>query len=185
MRLYEILFIAVALSMDALAVSVACGIQLKKVRIRHAALIAFAFGFFQLVMPLAGAAAGAGIRGFIAAFDHWVIFAILAFIGGKMIYESIILRKEGEKIDPLHPKTLLFLSVATSIDAFAVGISVSLLAGNIFLIAAIIGSVTFAICFIGVFTGDLAGHFFEEKIEAAGGIMLILIGVKILVEHLS
>ncbi|HBC86693.1 MAG TPA: hypothetical protein DCZ94_07055 [Lentisphaeria bacterium] len=186
MNIPETILIAVALSMDALAVSIASGIILKKshLKLRNAVKIAFFFGLFQLLMPLIGAFAGTFVKELISSFDHWVIFAILAAIGGKMIYEAFILKEEEEKFDPTNLKTLLFLSVATSIDAFAVGISLSLLSGSIYMAVAIIGVITFVICFIGVLIGDFAGHFFEEKIEAFGGVILIGIGIKILVEHI-
>ncbi len=184
MKITETILIAIALSMDALAVSIASGIILKKSKIMNALKIAFFFGLFQLMMPLVGAFAGTFLKDFIVTFDHWVIFAILAVIGGKMIYEAFIIKEEEEKLDPTNLKTLLFLSVATSIDAFAVGISLSLLSGSIYLAVTIIGVITFVICFIGVMIGDFLGHFFEEKIEAFGGIILIGIGIKILVEHI-
>jgi putative Mn2+ efflux pump MntP len=183
MNPYSIVFIAVALAMDALAVSIASGIILKKSKLKHAVRIAFFFGIFQLFMPLAGAFAGTFIRDFMSSFDHWVIFAILTAIGGKMIYESFILKKEEDKFDPTNLKTLVFLSIATSIDALAVGVSLSLLSSSIYLAVSIIGVVTFALCFIGVMIGDLIGHFFEEKIEALGGLILVGIGIKILLEH--
>lgn len=183
MNLHSIVLIAVALAMDALAVSIASGIILKKSKLKHAVRIAFFFGIFQLFMPLIGAFAGIFIKDLISSFDHWFIFLVLTAIGGKMVYESFILKKEEGKFDPTNLRTLIFLSVATSIDAFAVGISLSLLSGNIFLAVSIIGAVTFVLCLIGVMIGDLIGHFFEEKIEALGGVILIGIGIKILIEH--
>ncbi len=184
MNFYAILLIAVALAMDALAVSIASGIILKKSKLKHALRIAFFFGIFQLFMPLIGAFAGTFIKDFISAFDHWIIFIILTAIGGKMIYEAFILKEEEEKFDPTNLKTLIFLSIATSIDAFAVGISLSLLSASIFLAVSIIGIVTFILCFIGVMIGDFIGHFFEEKIEALGGLILVGIGIKILLGHI-
>ncbi len=184
MNITETFLIAVALSMDALAVSIASGIILKKSKLKNALKIAFFFGIFQLLMPLVGAFAGTFMKDLIAAFDHWVIFAILAATGGKMIYEAFIIKEEEEKFDPTNLKTLLFLSVATSIDAFAVGISLSLLSNSIYMAVIIIGVITFLICFIGVMVGDFIGHFFEEKIEALGGLILVGIGVKILVQHI-
>ena len=183
MNLYSIVLIAVALAMDALAVSIASGIILKKSKLKHAVRIAFFFGLFQLFMPLIGAFAGTFIKDIMSSFDHWLIFAILTAIGGKMIYEAFILKKEEEKFDPTNLKTLVFLSIATSIDALAVGVSLSLLSGNLYFAVSIIGIVTFVLCFIGVMIGDLMGHFFEEKIEALGGVILIGIGMKILLEH--
>ena len=184
MNFYSILLIAVALAMDALAVSIASGIILKKSKLKHAVRIAFFFGLFQLFMPLIGAFAGIFVKELISKFDHIVIFLILSAIGGKMVYESFKLKEEEEKFDPTNLKTLIFLSIATSIDALAVGVSLSLLSGNIFLAVSIIGIVTFVLCFIGVMIGEFIGHFFEEKIEALGGLILIGIGIKILLEHI-
>ncbi len=184
MNLYSIVLIALALAMDALAVSIASGIILKKSKLKHAVRIAFFFGLFQLFMPLVGAFAGTFIKELISSFDHWFIFLVLSAIGGKMVYESFKLKEDEEKFDPTNLKTLIFLSVATSIDALAVGVSLSLLSGSIYLAVSIIGVVTFALCFIGVLVGDFIGHFFEEKIEALGGLILIGIGIKILLEHL-
>ena len=183
MNLYSIVLIAVALAMDALAVSIASGIILKKSKLKHAVRIALFFGIFQLFMPLIGAFAGTFIKDFMSRFDHWIIFVILTAIGGKMIYEAFKLKEDVEKFDPTNLKTLIFLSIATSIDALAVGVFLSLLSGNIFFAVSIIGIVTFILCFIGVLIGDFVGHFFEEKIEALGGIILVGIGIKILLEH--
>jgi putative Mn2+ efflux pump MntP len=177
--------IGVGLSMDALAVSLACGAILKEVRFHHAFRIAFAFGLFQALMPLLGGAAGVGLRGWITGFDHWVAFAVLAAIGGKMIYEASFIAKEEKKVhNPLDLKVLLVLAVATSIDALAVGFSLSLLAANIYAAAAVIGLITFVICFAGVLVGDRLGHLWEEKIEVAGGLILVAIGIKIVVGHM-
>ncbi|MCX6984599.1 MAG: manganese efflux pump MntP family protein, partial [Lentisphaerae bacterium] len=180
MNLYSIVLIAVALAMDALAVSIASGIILKKSKLKHAVRIAFFFGIFQLFMPLIGAVAGTFIKDFMSRFDHWIIFVILTAIGGKMIYEAFKLKEDEEKFDPTNLKTLIFLSIATSIDALAVGVSLSLLSASIYLAVSIIGIVTFILCFTGVMIGDFIGHFFEEKIEALGGLILIGIGIKIL-----
>ena len=184
----EILLLAIALSMDALSVSIAGGIQIRKVRISHAFKMAFFFGFFQALMPVLGAIAGTYVKSYITEFDHWIIFAILAFIGGKMIYESKFMKKDEKKkdSDPTRFKILLLLAVATSMDALAVGLSLSfmMVMGSILLTAAFIGTVTFILCFVGVLLGNLAGHFFEDKIEIAGGLILIGVGAKILLEHI-
>lgn len=184
----EILLLAIGLSMDALSVSVAAGIQIKKVKLTHAFRIAFFFGLFQALMPIAGALLGIRLKNLISEMDHWIIFFILLFIGAKMIYEAKFIKEESEekKSDPTKLKILLLLAVATSIDALAVGLSMSLIMrfGNILASAGFIGLVTFVLCFIGVIVGDMMGHFFEEKIEVAGGIILIAVGTKILLEHL-
>ncbi len=189
MDLINIIAIAVALSMDALAVSVVNGFIIKNLRYTHALRIAFFFGLFQAVMPLLGWAAGFCFRGYIESFDHWIAFSLLAFIGGKMIYESTIVKKDvcetGEnRKSCLDFTTLIMLSVATSIDALAVGISFSVLHINIIQPVIIIGAVTFVICLAGVYIGDRVGHFFEDKLEIAGGVILIIMGLRILFTHM-
>lgn len=185
----EILLLAIGLSMDALSVSIAGGIQIRNVRVSHAFKMAFFFGFFQALMPVLGAMAGTQLKSYISGFDHWIIFAILAFIGGKMIYESKFMKDTGKKkdTDPTRFKILLLLAIATSLDALAVGLSLSfiMVMGNILLTAAFIGAVTFVLCFAGVLLGNLAGHFFEDKIEIAGGLILIGVGIKILLDHIA
>jgi putative Mn2+ efflux pump MntP len=132
-----------------------------------------------------GWAAGLTLRDFISSIDHWIAFGLLGIIGLKMILESKEMETDKKQADPLNIYTLLILSVATSIDALAVGLSLSLLNISIITPSVIIGATTFLISFIGVFIGNRVGHFFEKKIEIAGGIILIAIGVKILIEHLS
>lgn len=185
-RLTSIILIAIALAMDAFAVSIASGIQLKKVKLRHALKIAFFFGFFQALMPLIGSTAGSKIKPLISGVDHWVAVILLTFIGIKMIYEACFIKKEAKKEqkNPLDFKILIVLAIATSIDALAVGFSLSLLMNNFLMAIAVIGITTFILSFIGVLLGDLTGHLFEEKIEIAGGILLIFIGMKILLEHI-
>jgi putative Mn2+ efflux pump MntP len=185
MDILTVFFIAVGLAMDAFAVSIASGITMEKLRIRYAVKIALFFGAFQAIMPIIGFMAGLSIREFISQFDHWIAFGLLAFIGSKMIYESLFWDGDKQKMDPNDIGLLLILSVATSIDALAVGISLSLLKVDIFLPAFIIGIVTFILSYLGVFIGRSVGHLFEKKIEILGGLVLIAIGIKILVEHLS
>ena len=184
MSIITILFIAVGLSMDAFAVSVTSGFAIKNLKANNAFKIAFFFGAFQAMMPVIGWLAGAGLRDSIASFDHWIAFGLLSIIGCKMIFESTKMKGNDEKNDPLNLYTLLILSVATSIDALAVGLSLSFLKVYIATPAAIIGATTFVISFAGVFVGNRVGHFFENKIEIFGGLILIAIGVKILIEHL-
>jgi len=185
MHSYTIFFIAVGLAMDAFAVSISSGITIKQLKLRHALKIAAFFGAFQALMPLLGWMSGRGIRGFIAGIDHWVAFGLLAAIGCKMIYESFRIGSIETRTDPLNLRVLLVLSVATSIDAFAVGMSLLLLNVPIIVPAAVIGTVTFVMCFAGVVIGDRIGHFFESKIEIAGGLILIAIGVRILLQHMA
>ena len=185
MSLITILFIAVGLAMDAFAVSVASGVTIQRLRIRHALRIALFFGAFQAFMPVVGWLAGLGVREFIASVDHWVAFGLLSFIGAKMIYESRRFGPTEKETDPLNVYVLLVLSIATSIDALAVGLTLSFIASAIIVPVIIIGIVTFVLSFLGVYIGDHFGHFFERKIEVAGGIILISIGVNILIQHFA
>ena len=184
MDLLTILVIAVGLSMDAFAVSITSGAVYKKFEIKHALVMAVSFGAFQAFMPIAGWSAGLCFRRFIQDFDHWVAFALLGAIGCKMIYEAFAIKKVDKKLQSMSFLVLLTLSVATSIDALAVGITLSLLSGAIAAAVIIIGLVTFGFSYAGVHIGKKFGHFFESKIEIIGGLVLIGIGVKILIEHL-
>ncbi|MBT3354213.1 MAG: manganese efflux pump [Candidatus Scalindua sp.] len=183
MNLLSILIIAVGLAMDAFAVSITCGLTLKRLKIKHAFTIALSFGFFQGVMPMIGWLTGVGFRNFIYNIDHWIAFGLLVVIGGKMIYESFKLESPVKNRE-LSWTFLLLLSVATSIDAFAVGLSFSFLKVEIITPSCIIGAVTFILSMIGVVIGKKVGHLSERKIEAFGGIILILIGINILLTHL-
>lgn len=179
--------IALGLSMDAFAVSVANGFMIKELHIRYAFRIAFFFGLFQAVMPLLGWGAGLGFSRFIAGYDHWIAFGLLSFMGGKMIWESRVVPVEGceeERHDCTHFPTLLIMSVATSLDALAAGLSFAILHVKIVVPVVVIGGVTFLLCFVGIYLGDRIGRFFEKKLELAGGLVLIGIGFKILAEHL-
>jgi putative Mn2+ efflux pump MntP len=179
----DTVFIAVGLAMDAFAVSITSGLTIKSLQIRHALRIALFFGVFQAVMPLVGWLAGLSVREFIAEVDHWIAFGLLCFIGGKMIYEGRRIKPMEDKKDPLQMSVLLLLSVATSIDALAVGITFAFLNVSILLPVLVIGVITFLFSFSGVYMGDRLGHFFENKIEIVGGLVLIGIGVKIVIEH--
>lgn len=181
----EIFFIALGLAMDAFAVSITSGLTIQHLRIRHAVRIAFFFGAFQAVMPVAGWAAGLGIRNAITQIDHWIAFGLLSLIGGKMIYESLRMNPIEKRVDPLKISILLILSLATSIDALIVGVTFAILNVSIIRPIIIIGTITFVLSFVGVLVGDRLGHFFEKKIEIVGGLVLIGIGVKILIEHLA
>jgi putative Mn2+ efflux pump MntP len=185
MTLTSIFLIAVGLAMDAFAVAVACGLAVKPFRPSYAFRIAFFFGAFQTFMPVLGWAAGVSLRLFIASFDHWIAFILLFGIGCKMIYESFGKERKSPCGQAVSTGGLLVLSVATSIDALAVGISFAFLKATILLPSLIIGSVTFALCFAGVWLGNRFGHIFENKLEIAGGLILIGIALKILVSHLA
>ena len=186
MDILTIIVIAIGLAMDAFAVSIATGATYKKSKSYHAFRIAFAFGGFQAIMPILGWLAGLTLREVIRDYDHWVAFILLAFIGGKMIYESFKIKDAQKKTDALSTAVLLVLALATSIDALVIGITFSfLLAGSLLIIAVIIiGLITFVLSYAGFYIGKSFGHFFETSIEAIGGLILIGIGVKILLEHL-
>ena len=184
MSIITIFFIAFGLSMDAFAISITSGLIIKRLKITYALRIAFFFGLFQAIMPIIGWLAGITLKNFISGTDHWIAFGLLSFIGCKMIYESTKMERNEKGFDPLNTYVLLLLSIATSVDALAVGLSLSLLKILIITPAVIIGIVTFLLCLIGVYIGDKFGHFFERKIEVVGGLVLIGIGIKILIQHL-
>ncbi len=184
MNLLTILLIALALAMDAFAVSIASGIAIKNLRIRHALTIAAWFGLFQAIMPLLGWFSGIGLRSIIAGIDHWVVFGLLFLIGCKMTYESFQLDPIKNRIDPTKIHVIFYLSIATSLDAFAAGISFAILHISVVTPILIIGIVTFILSFTGVLIGERGAHFFEKKIEMAAGIILIAIGIKVLISHL-
>jgi len=171
--------------MDAFAVSISNGITLKNIRLRHVLLVSFFFGGFQGIMPILGFYIGSSFSKFISHIDYLVAFFLLAFIGGKMIYESLVINSEDnkEKNVCLNVRRLICLSVATSIDAFAVGVSFSVLGYSIVKPAVVISIITFIMSFTGMIIGDKAGHFFEKKIELVGGFILIGIGIKFLIDH--
>ena len=182
----EILLIALSLSMDAFAVAVASGAAMKKPHLPHAAKMGFFFGGFQAFMPALGWLAGNRLKIYIEGFDHWIAFGLLLIVGGKMVIESFEMEEEqADKHSPFETGTLTVLSIATSIDALAVGLTFSMLKVSIAGPVMIIGAVTFAITTLGVVLGSKTGHFFENRAEAFGGLMLIAIGVKILFEHLG
>jgi putative Mn2+ efflux pump MntP len=176
--------IAVGLSMDAFAVSIATGAVLKRDHVIHALRMAVFFGLFQALMPVLGWLAGLSLRDVISKLDHWIAFGLLLLVGGKMIYEALWLEKDDDASPGAASlPTLLLLSIATSIEALAVGLSLSLLGVDIALPSLIIGVVCFAFTLAGVFVGSKVGHLFEKKIEIVGGLILIGIGVKILLDH--
>lgn len=188
MGLIEIFIVACGLSMDAFAVSVCKGLCMKRLYWSRALLIALFFGVFQGVMPLIGWALGSAFASVIEPIDHWVAFILLALIGAKMLIDGI--RDQDEVDCSTEPgrvdlKELFMLAIATSIDALAVGISLAFLGVNIILAACIIGVTTFVLSLIGVGIGRVFGSRFERGATIAGGIVLILIGLKILLEHLG
>lgn len=183
MGFIELLLIAVGLSMDAFAVSVCKGLSVKKVGMKHAALAGLYFGGFQFLMPVIGYLLGFRFESVIENVDHWVAFVLLAFIGGNMIKESF--GKAEELNDDFGVKTMLLMAIATSIDALAVGITFAFLEVQILPAAGLIGVTTFLLSFVGIYIGNAFGTRYKSKAELAGGIILVVIGVKILLEHLG
>jgi len=184
MDILTIIFIAVGLAMDALAVSIANGMSASGQKRKNAFIVALFFGTFQMLMPLVGWLAGLAMAELIMEIDHWIAFGLLAFIGLKMIYDSS--KKESStKGSNLRIHTLLTLSVATSIDALMVGLSFAFLQTALATPIIVIGIVTFSLSFAGFLFGSSIGKIFGNKIKAVGGIILIVIGIKILLEHLA
>lgn len=177
---------ALGLSMDAFAVSVADGARARQYKLGHAFQLALTFGLFQALMPLIGWMVGLGFKDIISSADHWIAFGLLGLVGGRMIYSDVRGGAEDrpEQLAPRGVATILVLALATSIDALVVGFSLTLV-GSILLPAFVIGLVTFGLCFAGGRLGHKYGYFGRGKVQAVGGIILIAIGVKILVEHLS
>jgi putative Mn2+ efflux pump MntP len=186
MRFPLILAIALALAMDAFAVSVGLSLSREGLTEKQTSRIAIYFGFFQFMMTVIGWLAGQSVLRYIQAVDHWIAFVLLSFIGGKMIYESFSSQKRLERkdSDPTKGLSLLMLSVATSIDALAVGLSLAFIHVNILYPAAVIGAVTFLLTIAGVKTSGLLGQWLGKRAGLLGGLILILIGIKILYEHL-
>lgn len=198
MGLISIFMTSIGLAMDAVAVSIAKGMTLKKDLLKNAVKIGIFFGVFQGGMPLLGWFAGRYFESYIKAFDHWVAFILLGAIGGKMIYESIKGEKEEstnivkEEVsvdtivveEELTNKSLIILAIATSIDALAVGVSLAFLNVNIIPAVIIIGLTTFALCVVAVLIGKKLGLVLQKYAEIFGGIILIIIGINILIQHL-
>ncbi len=185
MKLSEILLIAVGLAMDAFAVSVGKGLSVQKTRPKHYLIVGLWFGGFQALMPVIGYALAAAFERYITAVDHWIVFGLLLLIGANMIREG--LSGDEEKSSGLFGAgAMLPLAVATSIDALAVGITFGLVRGvPIGVAATIIGVITFLISAVGLKIGNVFGTKYKSKAEIAGGVILILIGVKVLLEHLG
>jgi putative Mn2+ efflux pump MntP len=180
---FELYAIAFGLSMDAFAVAITKGLCLSRMRYKYALITGLFFGGFQALMPLIGYFLGKQFEDYLTSIDHWIIFALLLLIGINMILESR--KEEKEKCDTLNIKNMTILSLATSIDALAVGITFAFLHTNIIAGITVIGLTTFVLSFFGVVIGNMFGSRFKSKAEIAGGIILILIGTKILFEHLG
>lgn len=179
-----VLLVALGLAMDSFSVAIANGLATKTFRTGSAIKIAVFFGFFQAIMPVIGWYAGVHVVDLIADFDHWVAFILLAFIGSRMVYESF--KDDAEKMfNSLSFKMLLTLSIATSIDALAVGLSFSLLNFGVETLAITTGIITFSLSFLGVYLGVKFGRILKNRVELLGGLILITIGLRILLEHLG
>ena len=184
MNLAELFLLAVGLSMDAFAVSVCKGLAMKKATLRSMAIVGAWFGGFQALMPLLGYCLGTVFAGYITAFDHWIAFALLALIGAGMIREARGGEESGSGAS-LAFRTMLLLAIATSIDALAVGVTFAFLDVNLPFAIGFIGAVTFVLSAAGVHVGARFGAKYKARAELTGGIILILLGLKILLEHLG
>lgn len=183
MSLFELILLAVGLSMDAFAVSVCKGLSGRSLRPRHAVITGAYFGGFQALMPLIGWLLGRQFESLIKSIDHWIAFGLLTVIGANMIREAVFGADE-EQNDSFSPKTMLPLAIATSIDALAAGVTFAFLDVNIVTAVLIIGAATFTLSAAGVKAGNVFGARLKSKAEIAGGVILILLGIKILIEHL-
>jgi putative Mn2+ efflux pump MntP len=175
--------VALSLALDAFSVAIASGIEAKNQTKSVGLKMATSFGAFQAFMPLIGWSAGIELVYLISGFDHWAAFTILSVIGFKMIYEA--LKQEKTRKKPLNLYTLLFLSVATSIDALAAGLSFAFIKTLILTAITVIGTVTFALSFLGASFGNKLGNKFSNRVGVAGGLILIGIGTKIVIEHIA
>ncbi len=183
----SLIALSVALAMDAFAVSIVTGLALDTMTRRHVFRLAFHFGLFQALMPVLGWLAGSAVQPYIAAFDHWIAFGLLAFVGGKMLHESLSADSDGEERvgrDPTAGWSLFVLSVATSIDALAVGLSLAMVRAPIAVPALVIGLVAGGFTTVGMVLGRRIGTAWGKRVEVLGGLLLIGIGLRILVEHL-
>ena len=184
MKLFEVVIIALGLAMDAFAVSICKGLSMNKFKLKNVIIIALYFGIFQAIMPIIGYFLGSTFSVFVKKIDHWIAFILLLLIGGNMIKESTDdeFDKRNDKVDL---KTMIILAIATSIDALTIGITFAFFELNIFQTIIIIGVITFILSALGVIIGNKFGDKFHNKAEFIGGIILIIIGLKILLEHLG
>ena len=185
MSILELFLTAVGLSMDAFAVAITKGLSMRKMNWKHAVIIGLYFGIFQALMPLIGYLLGVNFTEYITAFDHWIAFLLLGVIGANMIRESFDRGEEEGADASIAFQVMILLALATSIDALAVGISFAFLKVNILAAIAFIGVITFLLSTVGVKIGNVFGVRYKSKAEFAGGLILILMGLKILLEHLG
>lgn len=184
MDTFTLLGIAVALAMDAFAVALAAGLTLDEMNGRHLFRLGWHFGLFQAMMPVFGWLAGMTVQHHIAAYDHWIAFGLLSFVGGKMIYEALFaMPDEVRSSDPTRGWSLVMLSVATSIDALAVGLTLAMLGVSIWMPALIIGLVAGVLTVAGMLLGRRIGGIWGKRVEVLGGLVLVAIGLRILLEH--
>ena len=181
----NLLGIAIGLAMDAFAVCIVAGMTLDTVTPRHTFRLAFHFGLFQFMMPILGWSAGIFVADYIVDYDHWLAFGLLAFVGGRMLIEARRKDAPGTKADPSRGWLLVTLSVATSIDAMAVGLSMAFIGVSIWLPSVVIGLVAAALSVVGLQFGTRLGSQWGHRAEIAGGCVLILIGTRILISHLT
>ena len=184
MNFIEVFLIALSMAMDAFAVCLSAGAQEQTSGPRPTFRLAFHFGLFQFLMPVLGWFAGATIERYIAAYDHWIAFGLLAFVGGRMVWFGFHPEKEAKKNDPSRGWTLVLLSIAVSIDALAVGLSLGIVGVTIWTPAVVIGVVTGLVSWLGIRLGNKLGEKFGKRMEIAGGIILVLLGIRILLVHL-
>lgn len=184
MSFLSVIFLAIGLAMDAFAVSITGGIVSNRVNLFYAFKIALFFAIFQMGMPWLGWLLGRGVSRYIAIYDHWIAFILLFIIGSRMIYESFHDSKKYKPIDFNKISVLIFLAIATSIDAFIAGVSLSMLEINIISVIIVIGVITFFLALTGVRIGKVLGYLVEKYAELAGGIILIAIGIQVLVQHI-
>ncbi len=183
MSFLDLIITAVALSMDAFAVAISKGLSVKNVKLRHSAIVGAYFGGFQALMPLVGFLLASSFAVYIQSYDHWIAFALLALIGANMIREACSCEEEAHN-DSFAFSVMLPMAIATSIDALATGVSFAVTGTDIWLAISIVGVTTFAFSAVGVKIGNIFGAKYQKKAEIAGGVILLALGFKILIEHL-
>lgn len=182
MQYISLVLTAIAFAMDAFAVSICKGLSVKRVKVKNALCVGLWFGIFQMIMPLVGFYLSNALFNYIEKFDHWIAFILLVIIGANMLREVFLGEEESQDAD-FSFKTMLVLAIATSIDALAGGVSLAVEKANIFLAISLIGSVTFAFSYAGIYIGNKFGVKYKKGAEIFGGIVLILLGLKIMLEH--
>lgn len=185
MEIGELIVLSLGLGMDALAVSICKGLSMKKMNWKKALIIGLYFGGFQAIMPVLGYSLSKGFENFVTSIDHWIAFILLSIIGGKMVKDAFSPENSENCNEDVGFKTMIVLAIATSIDALAVGITFAFLNVNLILAIALIGSITFFLSMIGTKVGNVFGDRYENKAELLGGVILIFLGIKILLEHLN